>query len=120
MNDPLKNLLLPNSLELNLFPPTSRYHGIRTVKMETVDGKTVIYLTRRLIAQPEEFAQVQEHTVTQGERSDNLAAQYHGDPELYWQLCDANGVMRPEELTETIGKKLRITLPEGVPGGPLA
>ena len=33
-------------------------------------------------------------------------------------LCDANGAMRPDELTETIGRRLRITLPEGIPGTP--
>jgi hypothetical protein len=40
-----------------------------------------------------------------------------GDPELFWQLCDSNGAMQPDELTETIGRKIRITLPEGIPGG---
>ena len=41
---------------------------------------------------------------------------YLGDPEQFWRLCDANGAMRPDELTETVGRRLRITLPEGVPG----
>ena len=61
------------------------------------------------------FALLQEHVVTQGERLDNIAAQYLGDPEAYWRLCDANNAMRPEELTETIGRQLRITLPQGIP-----
>jgi hypothetical protein len=118
MNDPLKTLLQPNPLKMQLFPPNSRYHGIDTETTETAEGKTVIYLRRRFVPAPEQFSQIQEHTVVQGDRTDNLAAQYQGDPEMYWQLCDANGVMRPEELTETIGKKLRITLPEGIPGVP--
>ena len=50
------------------------------------------------------------------ERLDNLAALYFGDPELFCRLCDANRALRPEELTETPGLQLRITLPEGVPG----
>jgi hypothetical protein len=116
MNDPLKNLLQSMPLKTRLFPLNSRYHGIDIATMETEDGKNVIYLRRRFIPSPEQFSQVQEHTVVQGDRSDNLATQYLGDAEMYWQLCDANGVMRPEELTETIGKKLRITLPEGIPG----
>ena len=69
---------------------------------------------------PERFALLQEHTVSQGDRLDNLAAQYLGDPEQFWRLCDANGAMRPEELTETVGRRLRITLPEGIPGRPNA
>jgi hypothetical protein len=119
MKDPLKTLLQSNVLKANLFPPNSRYHGIETATLETADGKSVIYLRRRFVPARERFSPIQEHTVTQGERTDNLASQYLGDPELYWQLCDANGVMRPEELTETIGKKLLITLPVGIPGGPI-
>ena len=34
------------------------------------------------------------HTVEQGERLDNIAAQYLGDPTLFWRLCDANRAMR--------------------------
>ncbi|MGH7229842.1 MAG: LysM domain-containing protein, partial [Nitrospiraceae bacterium] len=41
---------------------------------------------------------------------------YVGDPEQFWRLCDANAAMRPEELTGIIGRVLRITLPEGIPG----
>ncbi len=118
--NPLTDLLKPNSLELNLFPPTSRYYTIETAQMEDASGKTVIYLKRRFIPQPDRFAQVGEHIVKDGDRTDNLAAQYQGDPEQFWQMCDANGAMRPQELTQTTGKKLRITMPEGIPGGPLA
>jgi hypothetical protein len=31
-------------------------------------------------------------------------------------VCDANGAIRPEELTETVGKRIKITFPEGIPG----
>jgi hypothetical protein len=58
--------------------------------------------------------------VTQGDRLDNIAAKYLGDPEQFWRLCDANGAMRPDALTETIGRWLRITLPEGIPRPPHA
>ena len=58
--------------------------------------------------------------VTQGERLDNIAANYFGDPELFWRVADANRAMHPKELTETIGRRLRITLPEGIPGTPNA
>jgi hypothetical protein len=59
---------------------------------------------------------LQEHTVKEGDRLDNLAALYLSDPELFWRLCDANNAICPEELTETVGRILRITLPEGIPG----
>jgi len=117
MNDPLQALLQSGrDLKITLFPPTSRYYGIDTTTMERTDGETIIYLRRRFVPSPERFALLQEHTVTQGERLDNITAQYLGEPEQFWRICDANRAMRPEELTETIGSKLRITLPEGIPG----
>ena len=117
MTNPLKTLLEPGPLNVRLFPPNSRYHGIETSVLEIADNTTIIYLRRRFVPSPERFFQIREHTVTQGERADNLAARYHNDPEQFWLLCDANAAMRPEELTKTVGQKLRITLLEGVPGG---
>jgi hypothetical protein len=116
----LQAMLQPGGLTANFFPPTSRYHGIDTAKLETADGKTLICLRRRFLPPPERFALLQVHVVTQGERLDNITAQYLGDPEQFWRVCDANGAMRPDELTDTIGRRLRITLPEGVPGVPNA
>ena len=101
-----------------LFPPTSRYYNIETATLKTPNGLTVIYLTRRFVPSPERFSLLQEHEVVQGDRLDNITARYLGDPEQFWRVCDANGAMRPDELTETIGRRLRITLPEGIPGIP--
>ena len=61
-----------------------------TATLTTPDGKTIVYLRRRFVPASEQFALVQEHTVTDGDRLDNLSAQYLGDPELFWRLCDAN------------------------------
>ncbi len=118
-NEALQAMLQPAGLKATLFPPTSRYYGIATATMEA-GGETIIYLRRRLLPAVERFALLQEHAVTQSERLDNITFKYLGDPEQFWRLCDANGAMRPEELTETIGRRLRITLPEGVPGIPNA
>jgi hypothetical protein len=52
----------------------------------------------------------------QGDRLDNLTAKYLGDPEQFWRLCDANNALQPEELTDTVGRRVRITMPEGIPG----
>jgi hypothetical protein len=99
-----------------LFPPTSRYASVETATIEDEAGRVTIYLRRRLLPQPERFALLREHVVTQGERLDNITARQLGDPEQFWRLCDANRAMRPDALTERIGRRLRITLPEGVPG----
>jgi len=112
----LQQILQPGGLKTTLFPPTSRYHGIETATLETSDGKTIIYIRRRFCPSPERFALLQEHVVVQGDRLDNVAAKYLGDPEQFWRICDANAAMRPEELAETIGRRIRIALPEGIPG----
>ena len=97
-----------------MFEPTSRYHGIETVKM-TVGGdegpRVISYKRRRIIPSGETMITLGEHTVTQGDRLDNLAARYVGDPEQFWRICDANDVLRPEELTEEIGWIIKIGLP---------
>ena len=102
------------------FPATSRYHDIATATIERPDGKIDVYLRRRFIPPPENFSLLHEHLVVQGDRLDNVTARYLGDPEQFWRICDANAAMRPDELTETPGRRLRITLPEGLPGIPNA
>ena len=105
---------------LNNFPPNSRYFGIETITWQTPEGLTIVYLKRRFVPSPERFALLQEHVVLKGERLDNITARYLGDPEQFWRVADANGAMRPEELTERPGRRLRITLPEGISGVPNA
>jgi hypothetical protein len=103
-----------------MFSITSRYYNLEQLKFEMADGRKIVYVRRRFIPAADRFALLQEHSVAEGERLDNITALYLGDPEQFWRLCDANNAMRPEELTETIGRRLRITLPEGIPGTPNA
>ena len=98
------------------FPPTSRYHGVGTATLKTAAGKTIAYLLRRFVPPPDRFETLRVHVVVEKDRLDNIAAQYLGDPEQFWRICDANNAMDPDELTATIGRRLRITLPEGVTG----
>ncbi|MES2741990.1 MAG: LysM domain-containing protein [Pseudomonadota bacterium] len=102
------------------FPPNSRYYGIATSVLEDADGGQTAYLQRRLVPPPERFALLQWHRLAQGERLDNISARYLDDPEQFWRLCDANRALRPDALTERVGRLLRITLPEGIPGTPRA
>ena len=99
-----------------MFSLTSRYYAIETIKFESPDGKNIVYVRRRFVPPAERFELLQEHSVAEGERLDNITTQYLGDAEQFWRVCDANNAMRPDELTETIGRRLRITLPEGIPG----
>ncbi len=116
MIDPIQAFLEANALKTPLFPSNSRYYGIGSAVLLTAEGKTVGYLKRRFLPQPDDLALLQEHSVSAGDRIDNLAQQYLGDAEQYWRLCDGNDGMHPAELTEIVGRRLRITLPEGVSG----
>jgi hypothetical protein len=118
-NDPVQALLAQTSLKNTLFTSSSRYYGIDTGTFQQPDGTTIVYVLRRFVPPPENFQVLQEHTVVQGDRLDNLAGQYLGDPTLFWRLCDANRAMRPDELTEASGRVLSITLPEGITGSSL-
>ena len=117
MSDSLQAMLAPMGLASTVFPATSRYHGIPLVTMTTTDGRTVSYLSRRVVPHPDSFVTIQLVTVNDGDRLDPISAQYLGDPLAFWRLCDANGALRPNELLERIGRTLRITLPPGIPGG---
>ena len=118
MNDISALILQQTGLQTSYFTPNSRYYGIHTASLDpnTEGSSPHIYVRRRLIAQPERFHVLQEHLVTQGDRPDTVAAHYLGDPEQFWRVCDANNVSSPNELTATIGRRIRITLPEGIAG----
>jgi hypothetical protein len=98
------------------FPATSRYAAVDTATFTAVDGTEIVYLKRRFVPSADRFELLQEHTVVKGDRLDNVTALYLDDPEQFWRICDANSAMRPDELTEAVGRRLRITLPEGITG----
>ena len=112
----LASILQFAGVKPSLFAANSRYLGMETAMHTTNEGRTIAYVRRRLVPQPEALAQLQQHTVTQGERLDVVSAEYLGDAELFWRIADANRAMRPQDLVATIGAVLRICLPEGIPG----
>jgi hypothetical protein len=114
MTDPVQALYAAGVLKITLFAPSSRYHDVATARRLDAGGRTIVYVRRRFVPPPESFALLQEHTVTEGDRLDNITARYLGDPEQFWRLCDANGVLRPDELTKAVGARIRITLPAGI------
>ena len=115
MDDPLK-LLLEGASQANPFPPTSRYAGLETAGYAQADGNMVVYLKRRFLPQGDGLSVAHEHVVTAGERLDALAAQYLGDPEQYWRICDGNNAMQPGVLVSEPGRRINITFPEGTTG----
>jgi hypothetical protein len=85
-----------------LITSTSRYQAIPLATRTTTaaDGtqRQITYFTRRFLPRTDSFTIVQRYTVKPGDRLDLLANTFAGDPTQYWRLCDASGVMWPEEL----------------------
>ena len=94
-----------------MFDPASRYAPLETATHTTPDGREVRYVRRRFVPPPDAGATLVEHTVVEGDRLDNVTARYLGDPQAFWRVCDANLVVHPDELSDEIGRRIRIALP---------
>lgn len=95
-----------------MFDYTSRYASLETATVVTGEDRTVAYVRRRFLPGGEKMQLLVEVTVSEGERLDVITARTLGDPEQYWRVCDANNTMNPEELTDEIGKAVRIPVPQ--------
>jgi hypothetical protein len=95
-----------------MFEDTSRYFAIEKAVFTAHGGHEIRYVRRRFLPDAASEATLAEHTVAQGERLDHITARYLSDPEQFWRVCDANNAVRPEELTEEIGRRLRISFPQ--------
>jgi hypothetical protein len=99
-----------------VFDKTSRYAKLETATLKAADAdgteREIRYVRRRFLPEADRMTTLVEHTVTEGDRLDNVAAKYLGDPVLFWSVADANNAMRPEELTEEVGRSLKIALPD--------
>jgi hypothetical protein len=96
---------------------SSRYYGDAIETFTRPDGTDVVYLQRRIIPQPEIYTALQDYVVVEGDRLDNLAAKYLGDPLLFWMICDANAEIDPDQLTEQAGRTIKIPVASAVPAG---
>ncbi len=97
--------------------PNSRYYGFDVKFYTKPDGTQVAYLQRRIVPQPGTYTSLQHYVVVEGDRLDNLAAKFLGDPLLYWMICDANDATDPDELTSQVGRTTLIPLASGIPAG---
>jgi hypothetical protein len=98
-----------------MIEPGSRYYGLEdaTLAVTDPDGlpQTIAYVRRRFIPPLGDATRVVEHGFAAGERLDTITARYLGDPTQFWQICDANLVLRPEELEEEVGRVIHVALP---------
>lgn len=87
----------------------SRYASVEDAETQDTRGRMIRYKQIRFI--PETTA-VRVHTVTGGERLDQIAHRYFRDAQRFWRIADTNLVLWPEDLTAESGKSILIPPPE--------
>lgn len=97
--------------------PASRYYGAQIKSYTLPDGTPVNYLARRIIPQPSTYTSLQTYVIVAGDRLDNLAAKFLGNPILYWMICDANCATDPDDLTSQVGRTILIPVAANIPAG---
>jgi hypothetical protein len=109
--------LIPPAQEapLDAFPESSRYRGLSLLTYRDRDGREIVYVARRWVPPPAVLAEAGRYEVRDGDRIDVIAAKVIGNPLLWWRIADANAALAPSELTARSGRRLRITMPQGMP-----
>ncbi len=100
-----------------MFEPSSRYTKlavkthVEPAPDENVPPRELRYVERRFLPPSDAGVPLLEHTVADGERLDQVAARYLGDPTQFWRIADANLALQPETLTDTAGRRIIVALP---------
>jgi hypothetical protein len=98
-----------------VFDKSSRYRNLRRRVWRGADGREVVYVERRLVPLTPPPADRYE-PLAPGERLDLVAERALGRPELFWRLCDANGILDPFDPMEAAGEAAaavrRLRVPE--------
>ena len=115
MRDPIQLLIDAGAIPETPFEPQSRYNSVPLALWQpNTEDPAIVYVRRRLIAAQGAMTMVARHAVSAQDRPDLLGYQYFGDPLLYWYIADANAVVDPNELTDTLGRRVDIPLVPGV------
>lgn len=94
-----------------MFDRRSRYYELEDLQYGEGGQRPVVFKSRRFLSRDETRPVLWEVEVNANDRPDLLAARAVQQSELFWRICDANGVMDPFELTERSGRKIRILMP---------
>lgn len=95
-----------------MFTENSRYKHLGTNTHVDTNGKVITYARRRFLRRGASMPLLVEVTITEGDRLDLITAQALGDPEQYWRVCDANDTMNPTSMTNEVGRRVRIPIPQ--------
>jgi hypothetical protein len=115
MTDPVQLLIDAGAIPHAPFEPQSRYAGLPLALWQGDPGQPPVpYVLRRFMPAPGSLTIIARHAAATLDRPDLLGARYLGDPLLYWRIADANAVIDPNELTDTLGRRVDIPLPAGM------
>ena len=115
MTDPVQLLIDAGAIPSTPFVPQSRYNGVPLAVLQRRPGEPgLVYVRRRFIPALSTMSIAARHVVSALERPDSLGARHLGDPLLYWRIADANAVVDPNELTDTLARRVAIPLPPGM------
>ena len=95
-----------------MFSANSRYEYLATATYEDSDGKVIAYARRRFLPRGDRMPVLTEVEITEGDRLDLITARVLGDPEQYWRICDANNSMNPAQITDEIGQRIVVPIPQ--------
>jgi hypothetical protein len=97
-----------------MFEHTSRYFALPNKTYTIRTGREIAYKTRRFLPRGDRMDTLLELTINQGDRLDLIAARTLGDSTQFWQICDANNVMYPDDIIDGVGETIRVAVPQGL------
>lgn len=90
-----------------MFDTTSRYARQPTATHVDARGAARVYVSLREVPRPlPATASDQTVVVADNDRVDRLGARAYGAGELFWQLCDVNGALHPDDLIARAGRRI--------------
>jgi nucleoid-associated protein YgaU len=75
---------------------SSRYHGQRTVRVVTAQGRSITALALRILPATSGAP----YTVVEHDRLDRIAQRAYGDGTRFWHVADANTELEANRLIE--------------------
>ena len=88
----------------------SRYQSVPDRWLRREDGRILAYKAPRRVPAPQS---PRRYVVRDGDRPDLAAWAALGDPERFWELCDAAGEAKPQDLTAIPGRRIPVPGVEG-------
>lgn len=91
-----------------MFHRNSRYRDLPQHVWKGPDGVEVVYVARRPVPRRRDVGADERTVVGPDERLDLVSNRVLGQPEAFWRLCDANGVLDPFSASGDGGRVLRV------------